>query len=78
MDVPPAFAETHTLLTESIGEMVGAIEILDGIAKDPSTATVAKADDMTAKAENGEKLAGEYVQELERILNEKYPQLLEE
>ncbi len=77
MTVPEAFANVHPLLVQSIGEMVGAVDLIRGMAADPSTATIQKADDMTAKAENGERLANEYVAELELVLAEKYPEMME-
>lgn len=78
MSVPEAFKDAHPLLVESIGKMVGAIDIIRGIAEKPDSATMEKADEMTAMAENGEKLANDYVEEIEKILNEKYPEMMEE
>lgn len=78
MTVPPAFADAHPLLVQSIGEMLGAIDIIRGIAQDPATATMEKADEMSAMAEKGEALANEYVTEVERILEEKYPGMMAE
>ncbi len=78
MSVPPALADVHPLLVQSMGEMIAAVEIIRGIAEDPSTATEAKANEMTAKAEEGERLANEYVARLEQVLTERYPQLMEE
>lgn len=78
MSVPESFKGVHPLLVQSLDEMTGAIGIIDQIADDPSLATMEKANEMTAKAESGEKLANEYVTKLEQILAEKYPELLEE
>lgn len=78
MTVPLAFSGAHPLLVQSLGEMVGAIDIIRGIAQDPETATMEKADEMSAMAEKGEALANEYVTEVERILEEKYPGMMAE
>lgn len=78
MTVPEAFKDTHPLLVQSLDNMVGAIEIIDEIAKDPSQGTVERAEEMSEKASEGERLANEYVAELERILQEKYPEMIEE
>ena len=78
MSVPEAFKGVHPLLVRSLDEMIAAIEIIDNIADDPSLATMEKSKEMTQKAENGEKLANEYVAKLEQILQERYPELLEE
>ena len=78
MTVPPALAETHPLLVQSLSDMAGAVEIIEGIALDPATATEEKADEMTAKAENAEKLAEEYVQKLQATIEAKYPEMMAE
>lgn len=78
MTVPPAFTEAHPLLVQSIGEMLRAIDIIRDIAEAPETATMEKADEMTKKAEKGEALADQYVAEVERILEEKYPGMMAE
>lgn len=78
MTVPHAFSGAHPLLVRSIDDMVGAVDIVQTIASDPSMATYDKANEMTAKAAEGESLAGEYVSELERILNGKYPEMMAE
>lgn len=78
MDVPPSLADVHPLLVRSLSDMAAAVEIIEGIALDPSTATEEKADEMTAKAENAEKLANEYVEQLQGVIQEKYPEMLEE
>ncbi len=78
MSVPEAFVDVHPLLVQSIGEMVGAVDLIRGMAADPSSATIQKADEMTVKAENGERLANEYVAELELVLEEKYPEMMED
>jgi hypothetical protein len=78
MSVPRAFSGAHPLLVQSIGEMAGAVDIIRGIAADPETATMEKADEMSLKAESGEVLANRYVSEIERILDEKYPELMAE
>ncbi len=78
MSVPEALEDIHPLLVESLGDMTAAVEIIVNIAHDPTTASMEKAQDMTANAENAEKLAGEYVQKLQSRLEEKYPELLQE
>lgn len=78
MSVPPALADVHPLLPQAMGEMIAAVDIIRDIAEDPSTATEEKADEMTAKAEEGERLANEYVTRLEQVLTERYPELMEE
>jgi|GEM_PF-4481230 len=78
MAVPRAFSGAHPLLVQSIGEMAGAIDIIRGIANDPESATMQKAQEMTAKAENGEELANAYVADIEAILTAKYPEMMEE
>lgn len=78
MSVPEAFTYVHPLLVQSLDRMIEAIEIIDEIAVNPAIATVDLANDMTQKAEEGERLANEYVTGLERVLQEKYPELLEE
>lgn len=78
MMVPMAFSGAHPLLVQSLGEMVGAIDIIRGIAQDPATATMEKADAMSDMAEKGEALANQYVTEVERILEEKYPGMMAE
>jgi hypothetical protein len=78
MTVPLAFSGAHPLLVQSIGEMVGAVDIIRGISQDPETATMEKADEMIEKAEKGEVLADQYVAEVERILEEKYPGMMAE
>lgn len=77
MSVPEAFVDVHPLLVQSLENMVQAIDIISGIAKDPSTASVQLAKDMTAKAQEGEQLANEYVTALERVLTEKYPEMIQ-
>lgn len=78
MTVPEAFKDTHPLLVQSLENMIAAIEIIDEIAKDPSQGTMERADEMSEKATEGERLANEYVAELERILQEKYPEMIED
>lgn len=78
MSVPPVLADTHPLLVQSLTDMAAAVEIIEGIALDPSTATEAKADEMTAKAENAEKLANDYVEKLQSTIEATYPEMLEE
>lgn len=78
MTVPEAFVAAHPLLVQSLDHMLTAVDIIRGIAADPSTATYEKANEMTAEAEQGEQLANEYVAEIERILAEKYPEMVEE
>lgn len=78
MSVPEAFVSVHPLLVQSLDEMAGAVAIIDEIAKDPAQATMERADEMTKKAQEGERLAGEYVSQLEKILAEKYPEMIEE
>ncbi len=78
MSVPEAFKDVHPLLVQSLDQMIAAIRIIDDIALDPSIATMDMANDMTKKAEEGERLANEYVTQLERILQEQYPELVVE
>ncbi len=78
MTVPLAFSGAHPFLVQSIGEMVGAVDIMRGFAEKPDTATMEKADEMTEKAQKGEALADRYVTEVERILEEKYPGMMAE
>jgi len=77
MSGPEAFADVHPLLVRSLDNMVEAIDIINGIAKDPSTVSAQLAKDMTAKAQEGERLANEYVTALERVLTEKYPEMIQ-
>lgn len=78
MAVPPAFEDIHPLLVASLGDMSAAVEIIDGIAKDPTTASIEKGDEMTAKATSAEALANEYVDKLQETLETKYPEMMEE
>jgi hypothetical protein len=78
MSVPEAFVDVHPLLVRSIGEMVAAVDIIRAISEDATLATKEKGDEMTAHAEEGERLANEYVQKLEQVLQEKYPEMMEE
>ena len=76
MRVPEAFKDTHPLLVQSLDNMVEAIGIIDEIAADPSQGTMERAEEMTAKATEGERLANQYVAQLEAILREKYPEMV--
>lgn len=78
MIVPRAFSGAHPMLVESIGEMAEAIGIIRGMANDPESATMQKAQEMTARAENGEELANAYVADIEAILTARYPEMMAE
>lgn len=78
MSVPRAFSGAHPLLVRSIGEMVGAVDVMRGIADDPSTATYELANEMTSKAAEGEALANSYVEEVETVLDARYPEMMQE
>jgi hypothetical protein len=58
--------------------MHAAVQIVVGMAEDPSKVTEAAAEEMNAKAENGERLANEYLQKLEAAVSATYPDLLGE
>lgn len=78
MSVPEAFTGVHPLLVQSLDRMIAAIKIIDDIALDPAIATMDMANEMTQKAEEGERLASEYITQLEQILQKQYPELIEE
>ncbi len=78
MSVPEPFMAIHPLLTQSIGEMVAAVTVIRDITVDPTLATLEQAQEMTANAENGEKLSTQFVEQLEAILNAQYPEMMKE
>lgn len=78
MSVPVALTEVHPLLVQSMAEMIDAVAIIRSIANDAALATEAAVNDMIAKAEEGERLANEYVEQLEQVLTEQFPAMMEE
>lgn len=78
MSVPASFAAIHPLLTQSIGEMLAAVTVIRDLTVDPALETLEKAKEMTAAAENGEKLSTQFVEQLETVLREQYPAMMNE
>lgn len=78
LSVPEALADVHPLLVRSLDDMIAVIDIVRDVAEDPAAATEEQSDEMMAKAESADALANEYVQELERVLAEKFPEMVEE
>ncbi len=75
--VPAELQDIHVLMPQAVAKMIESMQIVAGLASDPSTATEDKMNEAVAKAEEGGVLAQQYVDRLGQLLQERYPDLLE-
>lgn len=76
MDVPTLLTQVHPLIQQSVAEMHSAVDIILSVAENPSMVTLEASDEMTASAESSEKLADQYLAEMEAAITARYPDLL--
>lgn len=78
LPVPDALKDVHPLLSDSLGNMLSAMETVVAVAKDPTKAESLMDASLETKVETGQKQADEYMSKLESVLKEKFPDLMAE
>jgi hypothetical protein len=75
--VPAEIKDIHALLPQSIAKMIDAMHIVDDMAQDPSKISDDNLNAALAKTQEGSDLAQQYVDDLGKLLRERYPDLIE-
>lgn len=75
--VPAELKDIHALMPQAIAKMIDAMHIVDDIAQDPSKVNDDNLNEALAKTQEGGDIAQKYVDDLSKLLQERYPELLE-
>ena len=78
LTVPAALTDVHPLLVKGLTEITDTMDTIGQISANPSSITPDMATTMQAKANQAQTDLNEYLQKLEKVVQEKYPDLMKE